>query len=47
VTFYSRYGDVFAILCAIIAVGVTAQLLRRLGSKSRQEINQSQALPTR
>ncbi len=30
VTFYSRYGDVFAILCAIIAIAATVQTLRRL-----------------
>src|SRR5271170_6269290 len=35
VTFYTRYGDVFAILCAIIAIAAAVQALRLL---SRQTI---------
>ncbi len=31
ITFYARYGDVFAILCAIITIAATMQALNRLG----------------
>jgi apolipoprotein N-acyltransferase len=37
ITFYSLYGDVFAILCAIIALAATAQALRRLSPERQQE----------
>jgi apolipoprotein N-acyltransferase len=42
-TFYTRHGDVFAMLCAIIAIAVTVQGLRIVNRQRRAETQSRQA----